>query len=1261
MAEIKALVINSKETLQGAPGKWHDMSSQMHSLTSKIITPKLSEGTNASAMVSGVPTVFARENLFVYSIENAGTLRAQKDKEDDSGLCGYYLNLVDEWRGFIAFIALNSGKLDAKRITLAYSDKKSIKDTSNIYEPKGAFGNMLLENANLWKDPTDNDRTKKPFIHVIKYGDKVVGGTSPRSLLFTAVSYSIDEESPCVDKATHRFTDPLQNNPNKEQITALYAYVKQLLQKLDRFDKTFNAALNNAIDYKNVKSELGKWLVEIENKIENDADKAKASAWPVNLFKRKPFDVFDYSDSLYGKNGVIFSDPMGGEAFEFDANDLLLPKDSVVARLHVSPEIEKQQKNYSEFMPIFALKAKKMGTNEYAFFALPLSETALKIFSTQNALQTFLGENPINNEVKSSLKAQFNTDTNKLEVTLDVITTDTDKQKTINMEYAVGSPMVKNDIMIWPNFISAQWTKYYMYSELPHNVASSKCQFMAVPFIGEAELDLEGIADPDGNIKYLGDKHITALSDSRTSDQMYKYEIYESDKPFKGVKMMTNGHLGGFFIVKYDSMGGNYIPTYYATKPLKDVTIGVDFGSTNTAVAYFDKNTDNEARGLELKDQVVSLLQSEAAQGKCPTVEKHLLFFQSESTYSNDIKSVLAIQSDQHLPKDKMSEPTERLHYIEEPVKGGMPCFCREIPIKRVEGDKLIAEMPSNSTNITLIQNMKWVDDAEEKARKTAYLGSLLLHVYANLFELNKVPTKLNWSYPSAMGDVLVRQYGQIWKSLGVDGHSPVKDKTLAIAGTQSGADSITETKWDDSNDTSDAWQSNESDWESSDSDWGSNSTTDGWGSDNSDWNDKPAQKTSKKSSVKIDTGEDNVFNFTKIDSNAALTEACAVANFLSHNNNLSSGKNILTLSFDIGGSTTDISAICQYGDQKYMIKQNSIRFAAQRLSYATKEMFEPFGNVLKNVCHKNGIQLLGLNSGPDLYNKDTAPYFFEQIVDRLDDSQLHDFYNEVAANCPGLFTVNLYVTGLVLFYAGQIVTKLIKEIRRSSVFPDFNDWKPAVQIVFTGKGSRVVEWLYSIDENSSRKYNFKMFCAGMGGVNVAKTMLSKEPSIKVEKRSAREVKFEVAKGLAMADHSNNLKLNMQCLEIIGEEGFSFTNPETGEVKALAFDDSITADMLRYTSVYFDAPSDIKPMETRFFEFIRIFYDYASHLFGFSMSQSEILSGIANMNYNTYIKNLPEYRKASENGGKAFDFVAPIIILEGMKFYDEYLLKGVRK
>ena len=69
-----------------------------------------------------------------------------------------------------------------------------------------------------------------------------------------------------------------------------------------------------------------------------------------------------------------------------------------------------------------------------------------------------------------------------------------------------------------------------------------------------------------------------------------------------------------------------------------------------------------------------------------------------------------------------------------------------------------------NGTGIsaTLIHNMKWSDQESDKAHKTAFLSSLLLQIYAQLFTDGVVPVKLNWSYPSAMSDSLVRDYDQI-------------------------------------------------------------------------------------------------------------------------------------------------------------------------------------------------------------------------------------------------------------------------------------------------------------------------------------------------------------------------------------------------------------------------------------------------------------------------------------------------------------------
>ena len=69
------------------------------------------------------------------------------------------------------------------------------------------------------------------------------------------------------------------------------------------------------------------------------------------------------------------------------------------------------------------------------------------------------------------------------------------------------------------------------------------------------------------------------------------------------------------------------------------------------------------------------------------------------------------------------------------------------------------------------------------------------------------------------------------------------------------------------------------------------------------------------------------------------------------------------------------------------------------------------------------------------------------------------------------------------------------------------------------------------------------------------------------------------------------------------------------------------------------------------------------------------MQGLQNMNINSYITNLPEFVDAmkkmapqNSSGGfgpsgggnqksEKFGFVAPIIILEGMKFYDDFLMK----
>lgn len=100
----------------------------------------------------------------------------------------------------------------------------------------------------------------------------------------------------------------------------------------------------------------------------------------------------------------------------------------------------------------------------------------------------------------------------------------------------------------------------------------------------------------------------------------------------------------------------------------------------------------------------------------------------------------------------------------------------------------------------------------------------------------------------------------------------------------------------------------------------------------------------------------------------------------------------------------------------------------------------------------------------------------------------------------------------------------------------------------------------------------------------------------------------------------------------------------------------MSSDFMESIGVCFKSPETLDKNKMCFYNFAGIFYKYVKSLFGKDMVDlSKMMNGIMSMaNINTYIQNLPEMQKARRQD--KFDYVAPIIILEGMKFYDEFLM-----
>lgn len=1262
----KALVIDVQERsrLNGMLEQWQTIGN-MQAFTRDIVTPSVEENADKSAIVSGIPTVYARANMFSMALSYTGDSMANVS----AGMNQYYEELVDEWFGLIACIALDSGKLQIKRVELGYSDNGTLGTTNNLYEAKGAFGNMLFERKPLWTEQTQERGERNPFINIIKYNNQVVGSTSPECLLFTSPSYLITPDPRYAPQG--KFRDPVKyGNVSEKDWLALYAYVKNLIEKLNREFTIYFQNLDDRLrpSFGGISSRLALWLDEIRNQID---DVEKATANPVAGFTSPFCLIFNYSDDMYGINGAISNNPHEGYT-RFKAEELLLPRGSEIARIILAPQAVR---NYSQ-LPVQLLEASIKGgeSNEKAYFAIPLSSVGMKIFGS--SISALIGQQ-YSQEIRSSMTAEFDPSRkdNNLTVYLTINSLEGSTRNIVAVYTAKSDRVVQNsDILIWPNFISKQWNKYFMYSEMPH--AANSISFNAIPFVGElTDGKFLPLCGDDNTPLYLtGDKEILeakgiestllVTSDHRVAAIPYKYEIYQSNKPFSGLKLVSGfdregkEKVAGFLLIRYaqgndDSrLPKNLMNTTITFKP-QGVLLGFDFGSTNSSVAYYDPNDtdDTKGKGLVFKNRRISLFGADDSLGRYQP--KDFFFFSKKETRSNALKSVLTLHDSSRLPDD-------REMWRERAVSGGMPCFLNNLPIKSVTSNTISLGF-GNNIEANLINNMKWSDSPIEKAYKTAYLRTLLIMVYAELFDKGLKPERLNWSYPSTMEWSMVsNHYGPIWQNLCGTNVSPILEHGNEVPLRVT--DIANQVNVLDGNDDPFIMDSkanpggqpkivNDDPFGMADDPFSRN--------DNQRVDDgfsvfDPPVEPKPEPVKELDFTPDDPMRqltFQQINTNYPMTEACASANYTAQSADV---RNKLVYCFDVGGSTTDISALFALkGGNPHMIKQSSIRFAAQRVAGVTRELHEEFKHVLTTVCNEYGIKLVGFNVGDMRYGANTAPYYFEQMVDILDAEQLKFFYGKIAELSPRLFAVNMYVTGLIMFYAGQLARPLIAAIN-ANIDPGLA--KPrGFQPIFEGKGARIFDWLSTKNYPMAEAYFKTMFKKGVNMDNMADGYI--DLSILHNGRPNEDVKFEVSKGVASPN--GTLQQPIESFEIFGENGFKGYD-QKGNVYEYDFTTKLTPEWMREIGGYIrqdNASCDC------FRKFLGTYYNAVQRILGLSMSKDECALGMANMNIEQYVtQELPRFKDAMERErrGGDFDYVAPIIIIEGIKFYEKHLLKCFR-
>jgi hypothetical protein len=1148
-----------------------------------------------------------------------------------------------------------------------------------------------------------SNEKRVPFIDIITYKDsEVLGATSPDSFLFTSVGYKITDKQPYVNVNNGKLIDPLKSELTPDQLIVLHAFVQHIVNKINDFRLTFSGVDPLlSPEYNSIQANLETWMKEMDAY-------ADAKGWPkpsqkagsapeVSAFKT-PFSIlFNHSSELYGLDGVVYSEFKTG-GIQFNPAELLLPDTTEIVQFRFGAEAERD-KNYLAKRPLLLLRADmKDSVNNYAYFALPLTPKALNVFG--NNLSALTGINEVS-DVKSRLTAEYEVD--KMGERLNVklrLHTQAGAESEINIKYNVGGEVKGRDILLWPNFMSKQWNRYFMFNEIPHN----DVKFQATPFVGDVNdeyfrIALDDNQDPmylakDGKIAPMPNSNFKASllveNNQKVNDNPYKYEIYESNQPFKGLKFSfgKSENLCGYAIIRYDKFNNPDLPKDWTDNhsTLGLARLGIDFGSTNSSIAYWSERENDVKESITLRNRRVSLLSSDAKNNdERPAVEDEVFFFQNDEIKTNSIKSVLALHDGKRLSNPSNQSPEQLL---EKAVIGGFPCFEKNLPIENSDGSKLLLKF--NRVGLAEMKyNMKWSDNSVDNSHKTAYLSSLMLHIYAQLFEEGHQPISIKWSYPSSMSKQRLSVYWKIYASL--TAISPIANGeklTIYRPSDLGGNFDRGESSWEGIETGGSTWGDGSSPaqdsaggaWSGSSGGWDSFSGGGAWVASESPaaaaggWGDSSTSKPKAVVDIKTDQGPLK-FSFDQLKDDESMTESCAVANYFLRDIGVNPG--VLLMIFDVGGSTTDISVVSQMNDKngqagKAMIKQNSIRWAAQRLSYATKHS-KNFQSVLLRMCEKKGIRIEGLNSGTLKFNENTAPFYFEQLVDRLEDADFPDFYRLIAAECKELMVVNLYVTGLIMYYAGQLTLKIRQEMLRSEdVPPMIKNQAPQINIAFAGKGARIFDWFEAINPRSANDFYTQMFVRGIGGMEKARTIIrpfgNPDPIIKInafKKEHNADIKYEVSKGLAIPTFNSQILVpeEKQAIEILGEEGFCVYTP-SGEKKYLDFSNSITAEMMEHLGSYFVSnPEPGKAPCPKFMDFADLFYKASSSLFGFEMKPDEFKAGFNSMNIETFIKQDPDYIEATKRrvDKQKFDYVAPIFIMEGIKFFEERVLKAIKK
>ena len=1023
------------------------------------------ESSSLYSIITSVPSPWARAYMMNNALRLAYVPLHQKDKQE--GMNTLYSTLQDEYKGLITVLGLYNSNIKIKKIDLKYSQKINTEDeknaisiVDNIFEITGAFGNMLFEDRPQFGNPSRSPKEfNPPYFQLITFDDVIIGATSPQCLVYPAAKYDLKDKKIKFYR-NGRFVNPVAELEPKD-LEKLFHYVTQIKANLEDFIAEFK---NIKIDAILSMEFFREWAQEIQEYLTNHFPKYEFRERGILDFSdkfSKPFDkLFNIDTKIYRtKSGKYLLDKID-DCEEFNPDILLLQSDKTQL-----VKLDKKSGFNPSLSTVLSAKYLDNKSNETEYFSLPLSPRGLtEFYNTLNEL--------LNSSDKSkSLTGIYDPDSNTVSVTLELeisgILTPFTK---VYQVYKTPHDLLSN-VVLWPNFISKNWNRYFLYSDLLHNDEKLK----AIPII----------ADPNNlnNLLYDINKEdslfcITSAQDKgeehgvtcglkifydkeKIKQRNLKYEVYESSVPFKGIELrIDNGGAddlaAGYVLLdisRYDQNNG-IVDHSHDRNDLVPVSVGIDFGSTNTCISYHNQKS-GENNLLKINNRRRFILGKETNINYGEFAKAQELFFFQNDNQTGIIRSALLLNNEL-----RINDPIiDRANAI----SGGFPIFEPNLDI--IEGDGSILTLNIQGETEKLLYDLKWKREDKYLMNKKAYVKMLWLYVNAELYDMNMRPINLNWAYPSSMPKDLRRTYEFVYREA-VSTENPIKHTQTRVAHVE-----------------------------------GNKSLT-----------------------------------------GVAITESEAVCNFALSMGGISLNDNTIFLGFDIGGVTSDILFLVNDSNSKRarLAKQSSVKVAADRISKAAS-LSKDIQQVLKHFCRKfdQGIGAI------EKIDSNTAPYLLNILFEKIakDPTLEQHLYSQFWApeieqtnrsHTRGIMAIASYVTGMLMFHAGQMVRSYIVDEIKEAEAKKTKIGKYHIRTSYFGKGGNLFQWLpKAISNATGMKYYEDCFNAGVSAEIASKYIVSF-----TQDNNKDFLKLEVALGLS-APRSVVIE-DLSDSEIIGEEGYTF-------------------------------------------------------------------------------------------------------------------------